>query len=79
MTKVRLSLTVSDSHMRHLDKIAEAARKVGMVVEKQLESIGVLTGTIESGKIGLLHQIAGVSGVEKEREVQLPPPDSPIQ
>jgi hypothetical protein len=79
MAKVRLSVSVGDSHLKDIDKIAKAAIKVGMKVEQRLEGIGVLTGSIEANKVAGLRKITGVSGVEEERTVKLPPPGSPVQ
>jgi len=79
MAKVRLSLSVSDSHLKHLGKIAQAAKKAGMVVEQQLDTLGILTGSIDADKVSKLHRIDGVSSVEPERQVGVPPPERPVQ
>ncbi len=79
MTKVRVSLSVSDAGLKQLGKVAVAARKAGMKVEQQLDDIGVLTGSIDAKKVELLHRIAGVSSVEEERQVGIPRPDRPVQ
>jgi hypothetical protein len=79
MAKVRLSVSVSDSHMKHLSKVKKAAEKAGMTVVKQFDDLGVLTGLIDASKIDRLHRIDGVSHVEEQREPGVPPPDSSIQ
>jgi hypothetical protein len=79
MAKVRLSVSVGDSYLKDIDKIARAAAKIGMNVEQRLESIGVFTGLIEANKVAGLRKIAGVAGVEEERIVNLPPSGSPVQ
>jgi hypothetical protein len=79
MTKVRLTLSVSDSHMNKIAEVAAAAKRVGMKVEQHLDDIGVLTGEIDQDKVGRLRQIDGISHVEEERIIRIPPPDSPIQ
>jgi 3-deoxy-D-manno-octulosonic-acid transferase len=79
MTKVRLSLSVSDSHINKFNEVAAAAEQAGMKVERRLNEIGVLTGVIDQDKIGRLRQVDGISDVEEERTVRIPPPDSPIQ
>jgi hypothetical protein len=79
MTKVHLTLSVSDSHMDEIAKVAAAAKRAGMTVEQQLKDIGVLTGVIDEDKIGRLRQVDGISHVEEERTVRIPPPDSPVQ
>jgi len=79
MAKVRLSVSVSDSHLKHLGKVAKAAEKAGMKVEQKHESLGVLTGSIDAKKLEHLRKIEGVSHVEEERAVTISPPDSPVQ
>jgi hypothetical protein len=79
MAKVRLTLSVSDSHVGQLKKVVQAAKKAGMKVEQQLDALGVLTGSIDEGKVDRLRQIEGVSSVEAEREIRIPPPDRPVQ
>jgi hypothetical protein len=79
MAKVRLSVSVGDSHVSDLGKVAKAAKKAGMKVDQQLDAIGVLTGSIDASKLESLHRIEGISHIEKEREVGIAPPGSPVQ
>jgi len=79
MAKVRLTVSVSDSHIKQLGKIAKAAEKAGMTVDQKLEDLGVFTGSIEADKRDRLRQIDGVSHVEEERTVGVPPPGSSVQ
>ena len=79
MTKVRLSLSISDSHMDRIDEVAAAATRAGMTVEQRLPDLGVLTGEIDRDKLVRLRQVDGISDVEEERTVRIPPPDSPVQ
>jgi hypothetical protein len=48
MAKLRLSVSVHDSHLKHLSKVAKAAEKVGMKIDQRLESLGVFTGSIDA-------------------------------
>jgi hypothetical protein len=79
MAKVRLTLSVSDSHMNKIAKVAAAAKQAGMKVEQQLKDLGVLTGVIDQDKIDRLRQVDGISHVEEERTVNIPPPGSSVQ
>jgi hypothetical protein len=79
MAKIRLSLSVNDSHLKQLGKVAKAAKKAGMKVEQQLDALGVLTGSIDADKVDRLRGIEGVSSVEQDREVGIPTPGSPVQ
>ncbi|HKS63669.1 MAG TPA: hypothetical protein VJT13_18355 [Xanthobacteraceae bacterium] len=79
MAKVRLTLSVSDSHLKKLGTVAKAAAKAGMKVEQTHKTLGVLSGSIDAGKVEKLRAIDGVDRVEEERTFQLPPPGSPVQ
>jgi hypothetical protein len=79
MAKVRLTLSVSDSHLKHLDKVAKAAQKAGMTVEHRHDDLGVLTGSIDAKKIDKLHRIAGVAQIAEDRELRIAPPGNPVQ
>jgi hypothetical protein len=79
MTKLRVTLSVNDSHLKQLRKVAQAAKKAGMKLEQQLDTLGVLTGVIDADKVEHLRRIEGVSSVEQEREVRVPTPGSPLQ
>jgi hypothetical protein len=77
MAKVQVSLSVSDSHVSRLKDVAQAAKKVGMKVDQQLDALGVLTGSIDQSKLAQLRRVDGVSSIEEEREVSIPKPDNP--
>ena len=79
MTKIHLVLSVSDTHMDKIAKVAAAAKRAGLKVEQQLKDLGVLTGVIDKDKIDRLRQVEGISHVEEERTISIPPPDSAIQ
>lgn len=79
MTKVRLSLSVSEPYMNKIDEVAAAAKRAGLKIEQSLNDLGVLTGVIDQDKIGRLHRLDGVSDVEEERIVSIPSPDDPVQ
>jgi hypothetical protein len=50
----------------------------GFEIEERLDAIGVITGWADDDAIERLRSIDGVT-VERERDVQLPPPDAPVQ
>jgi hypothetical protein len=79
MTDVRVSVSVEDSHLGRLDEVARAAEAVGMTVHRREAAIGVLTGSIAADRLDRLRTVAGVEHVETQREIRIPPPDSPVQ
>lgn len=60
-------------------EVTEAARQAGLTVTGEQPTLGTLSGTIAEDRIPALRAVAGVNAVDRDRPVQLPPPDSPIQ
>ncbi|MGW3645749.1 hypothetical protein [Streptomyces sp. NPDC000878] len=60
-------------------EVAEAARRSGLAVTGEQPLLGTLSGTIAEHRIPALEAVVGVESVDRDRAVQLPPPDSPIQ
>jgi hypothetical protein len=76
---VPVVVSVWEDHLERLDEIAGRLRAHGLRVDQLLTSLGTVTGRIAPSKIVDLEDVDGVASVERERVVQLPPPDSPVQ
>ena len=77
---VEVNVLVDDEHLPSIDEVASALGRAGLAVAQTLRSVGVITGSVaDSGQTEALRQVAGVVGVEVNRDVQLPPPDAPVQ
>ena len=79
MTKVKVSISVDDEHLSEFAKVMKKVEKAGMEIDQELEDIGVATGSIDEEKVGKLKDVEGVSHVEEERQIQIPPPESDVQ
>lgn len=77
--RVQVSLSVEDAYRDQFSAVVERATDAGLHVDSALESIGVLTGTIDQAKVAGLRKVKGIAAVEGEREYQLPPPPSRVQ
>jgi hypothetical protein len=78
----RMTSVVVTVHGDHLDRIGEVVaglRAAGLHVERVLEPVGVVTGSVDPGRRAVLAAVPGVTAVEDDRTVRLPPPDSPVQ
>ncbi|MEU6591385.1 hypothetical protein ABZ923_19550 [Streptomyces sp. NPDC046881] len=60
-------------------EVVEALRRAGLTVTGEQPVLGTLSGTVAEDRIPALEMVDGVESVDRERAVQLPPPDSPIQ
>jgi hypothetical protein len=72
MAKVRMLISVRDSHLGSLDDIARAAEQAGMDVDAKMKEIGVVSGLIEADRIDRLRAIEGVQDVELDKKFSLP-------
>ncbi|GAB2974217.1 hypothetical protein [Saccharothrix stipae] len=69
----RVVVSVADDGLTDLPTVVSALRAAGMVVEDVLETLGVVTGSVAPGGGDLLGAVPGVSHVEVDRTVRLPP------
>ncbi|WP_328769906.1 hypothetical protein [Streptomyces sp. NBC_00286] len=60
-------------------EVVEALRQAGLTVTGEQPILGTLSGTVAEDRIPALEAVDGVDSVDRDRTVQLPPPDSPIQ
>lgn len=61
------------------DEVAAALAGAGVSVERELREIGTIGGHVAEGRLASLEALAGVLAVDRERVVQLPPPDADLQ
>ena len=73
--KVNVVVTDDDASFA---EVVQRSKDAGLQVEQQDEVLGVLSGTIDAEKLSGLEEMEGIA-VEREREFQLPPPDSDVQ
>ena len=76
MAKVRMLISVRDSHLGSLDEIAKPAEQAGMEVDARMPNIGVVSGLIERDRIDNLRAIDGVQDVEEDKKFDLPRGDT---
>lgn len=77
MTQV--TVTVDDTHLRSIGTVARSLAASGMRVDKVLATVGVITGSVESGAESTLTEVPGVASVDPDRSYRVPPPDSEVQ
>jgi len=76
---LNIVVTVGPQRLTEVADVAEELRGRGMVVERVLESTGLITGTVPDNLRDTLGSVPGVASVDVERSYQLPPPDADIQ
>ena len=75
-----VTVLVDDEHLATIDEVASALSRAGLRVGQTLRSTGVVTGSVDDkALIDDLRGVDGVVGVEVTRDIQLPPPEAPVQ
>ena len=79
LPRTRVVVTVGEDKLDALPEVVAHLERAGLQVEGVLELLGQVTGQVET-TLGLasLRAVEGVQAVEREGQVQLPPPDSTI-
>lgn len=79
MSKVNLTVSVADDHLKDFSEVVARCRKAGMIIKHEMKSIGMISGSIDEASVEKLRRIKGVSLAEPEGSFQIAPPDSDIQ
>ena len=79
MANETVNISVADGDQTRFPEIVRSLREAGLDVTQELESLGIVSGEIDSAKVDDLQQIDGVAAVERQRSYRLAPPDSPLQ
>lgn len=77
MSDVQIVVSVDNEHTAQLPKVVQHLKAAGMNVESLMDKIGVIVGSCDSEKVGLLSCIEGVAHVEEEKEFKIPELDMP--
>ncbi|HEY7816445.1 MAG TPA: hypothetical protein VIC62_24575 [Nakamurella sp.] len=81
MTQV--TVTVDDTHLRSISTVARSLEAKGMQVDRVMEAMGFITGSIPSGSASAvastLRSIPGVASVDPDVAYRIAPPDSEVQ
>jgi hypothetical protein len=77
MTDIPVIVVVNDNEQ--LQQVKARCEAHGLTHVHALARLGMLKGLIDQERVGELSKIPGVRSVEREREIKLPPPGSPIQ
>lgn len=79
MADEQVVISVADDQVDDMSTVVEALQVAGLTVTEVLDSVGVVTGTVEREALSSLSTVPGVVEVERSRVFELPPPDSPVQ
>jgi hypothetical protein len=75
----RITVTVDDDHLSHVDDLARRLRAAGMQVDHVLRPVGVIIGSIGRGQRDSIRQVPGVAAVDGETSIHIAPPEADVQ
>lgn len=62
-----------------LEDVKKKLTKSGFTVDKVLDEIGIITGTTKDDDVERLRSVDGVADISPDEDVDIGPPDAPIQ
>ncbi|MYN13281.1 hypothetical protein GSY71_09015 [Pusillimonas sp. TS35] len=69
MSRVHINIIVQEAWRPRFPQVVENCRRAGIEIEHELVAVGVITGSIDSGRLATLAVIEGVAAIEPERDV----------
>lgn len=72
MSEEQVVISVADDQVEDMSPVVEALQHAGLRVAEVLDSVGVVTGTVDGDALGSLSTVPGVAEVERSRIYQLP-------
>lgn len=69
MTRKRLHILVEQASLERFPEIVEDCRRAGMVIERQMRTVGVFSGLIDESSLEDVCKVKGVRNVEESRDV----------
>jgi len=76
--EARIIVTVDAKSLKSIKEVAERLASEGMTVFQILPITGLIIGSCEPGIMSALKKLSGVSSVEEEMQIQLPPSNSTL-
>ena len=62
-----------------LEDVKRKLTKSGFTVDKVLDAIGIITGTTKDDDVERFRSVDGVADISPDEDVDIGPPDAPIQ
>ena len=73
----KVTVSIDDKHLSAIHEVAANLQEQGLQVQSVLEGVGVITGSVPDEQRHTLLNVAGVTSVDPDLDVQLPPPGEP--
>ena len=73
MSDVNLIIMIDTAKKAQIDVIADKLSKTGLIVDKKMATIGMISGRTSEENIDEIRNIEGVANVREEKTISLPP------
>ncbi len=70
---------VTTSGKRSLKEVKKKLTESGFEVEQSLDEIGIITGRSKDDNVDKLRSVDGVADVSPDEQIDIGPPDAPVQ
>jgi len=70
MSYIRLNIIIQDAWRDRFEQVVEDCRRVGLLVEREMRTVGLVSGSIDSPLLDLLERVEGVGAIEIDRQVK---------
>jgi hypothetical protein len=77
--RTAVTVLVADDHLDRMAEVVAGLRAAGLHVTAVHDALGTVAGEGEAADLAALRRVAGVAAVERDRTIQLPPPDADVQ
>lgn len=79
MANVDLLVSVHKDYLSQMPDVVQKLEFAGMNSIQSLETVGIITGSLDDSKIAEISSIEGVAQVEQSQKTQIPPSDAEVQ
>lgn len=69
MAQILISILIDENCLPDYAQIVARCKAAGMAVQREMTSVGVISGTIDAAGIPVLGQIKGIRHIEASRDV----------
>jgi len=77
--RTAVTVLVADDHLDRMAEVVAGLRAAGLRVTAVHDALGTIAGDGEAADLGALRRVPGVAAIERDRTIQLPPPDADVQ
>jgi hypothetical protein len=71
----KIVISIADDSLDRLPAVVADLAAAGLVVDDVLEALGMVTGSVAPSSFPALSAVVGVAGVERQRTVDVAPPE----